>query len=128
MKREDNILYPELSYKISGLAFEVFKALGGEVKEIYYSNAFEELLKRDGIKYSRELYYPLKINGKIIGRNIFDFLIEDKVVVEVKRGYRNYYAACDQLFNYLKSSNLKLGIIIRFEKDGARIKRIPNLY
>ena len=57
----------------------------------------------------------------------FDFLVDNKIVVEMKAGDKNYRDACYQLFDYLKFANLKLGLIIRFTNNGARIKRIPNL-
>lgn len=123
----EKLIYKELSYKLAGLAFEIYASLGGELKEKIYANAYEELLKRECIKYKRELYYPVKINNKAIGKNFFDFIVEEKIVIEIKRGTKNYVLACRQLNDYLKSSKLKLGLI-RFTKDGARIKRIVNLY
>ncbi len=122
-----DLIYKELSYKLFGLAFEVYSTLGGELKEKVYANAYCELLKRDGISFSREVYAPVKINDKVVGKYYFDLLIEDKIVIELKKGNLNYLLACNQLSNYLKVSNLKLGLIIRFTKDGARVKRIVNL-
>lgn len=122
-----DLIYREICYKLFGLAFEIYKIIGGEQKEKVYSNAFAELLKRDGITFKRELYYPVKINGKVVGRNFFDFLVAGKIVIELKKGNLNYLQACNQLSDYLKLSGLKLGLIIRFTKDGAKIKRIVNL-
>jgi len=101
--------------------------LGGEHKESVYSNAFSELLKREKIPFEKEVYYPVKINEKVIGKNYFDFLVDKKVVIELKKGNLNYLQACRQLANYLKVGNLNLGLIIRFTKDGARVKRIVNI-
>lgn len=122
------VIFKELSFKIVGLAYETFNALGSGLKEKFYGNAFEQLLKDEKIVYQRELSYPIKIRDKIIGRSFFDFLIDDKVVVELKSGNNKYKEACVQLYEYLKTSNLKLGIIIRFTKDGVKFKRILNLY
>jgi GxxExxY protein len=122
-----DLIYKDLSYKLAGLAFEIYSTLGGELKEKVYGNAFEVLLLREKISFSRELYSPVKINDVVIGKNFFDFLIDGKIVVELKKGNLNYIQACNQLSNYLKSSNHKLGLIIRFTKDGARIKRIVNV-
>lgn len=124
----DDLIYKDLSYKLVGLTYEIFNKIGSELKEKIYGNAFEELLKREKLKFNREVYYPLKINDKVIGRNYFDFLVEDKIVIELKSGSQKYKEACNQLFEYLKSSNLKLGLIIRFTKDGVKVKRIPNLF
>lgn len=122
------LFYKDMSYKLTGIAFEIYKKLGGELREKTYSNAFEEILKREHISYERELYYPVKIEDKTVGQNYFDFLINDEIIIEIKRGEKNYFQACDQLFNYLKSSKLKLGLIFRFTRDGVKTKRVPNLY
>jgi len=120
------LLYKDLSYKINGIAFEIMNLIGSSHSEKIYADAFEELLKKYSISYQRELYYPVKVNGKLIAKRYFDFLIENKVVVELKSGIKNYQSACYQLFDYLKFSKLKLGLIIRFTNQGAKVKRIPN--
>jgi GxxExxY protein len=122
------LLYKELCYKITGIAFEIHNTLGSGLKEKIYADAFEEIRKDEKINYKREVYSPIKIRGKIVVKNYFDFTIEDKLVVELKSGSDKYKEVCNQLFQYLKSSNLKLGLIIRFTKDGVKTKRIPNLY
>jgi len=123
-----DLLYKELSYKIIGLAYEVYNTFGSGLREKIYGDALEELFKREGIKFSRELYQPLKIGEKVISKVYFDFLIDDKIVVELKSGSDRYKEACGQIYNYLRAKDLKLGLIIRFTKDGVKSKRIPNLY
>lgn len=121
------LLYKELSYKIVGLAYEIDNLIGYGQSEKIFCDCFEKLLIRDKIKYERELYYPIKINGELIAKKYFDFLIDDKIVVEFKIGDFLYKQACTQLFSYLKASDHKLGLIIRFTKNGVKIKRIPNI-
>lgn len=101
-----DLIHKDLSYKIIGIAFEVYNSLGSGLKEKDYGNAFEEILKAERIKYKREIYYPIKIRGKVIGKNYFDFLIEDKIILELKCGNSRYREACSQLFEYVKVSNL----------------------
>lgn len=119
------LIHKELSYKIIGIAFEVYNSLGSGLKEKMYGDAFEKILKDEKINFQREVYYPLKIRGEVIGKKFFDFLIEDKIVVELKRGNENYREACAQIFEYLKMSKLDLGLVIRFTKDDVKYKRIP---
>ncbi len=123
-----DLIYKELCYKLTGLAYEIDNTMGSGFEEKVYANAFEELLKREKIKYAREVYYPITINGKIIAKKFFDFLIEDKIVLELKCGENRYKNVCKQVFQYLKTSDLKLGLVVRFTKDGVLVKRIPNLY
>ncbi len=122
------LIYKELSYVINGLAYKIDNQIGYGQEEKIYADAFEELLKRENIAYEREKYYPVKIDEKIIARKFVDFIIDGKIVVEIKRGENLYKQACDQVFKYLKINNLKLGLVIRFTKNGVRIKRIPNFY
>ncbi|KKQ17793.1 MAG: hypothetical protein US30_C0001G0127, partial [Candidatus Moranbacteria bacterium GW2011_GWF2_36_839] len=65
--------------------------------------------------------------GKEIGYYIFDFLVFDKIVIELKS--KNYFSKrdIDQLYSYLKAMNLKLGILVYFTKECVRYKRIVNL-
>ncbi len=123
-----DLIFKELSYKISGLIFEVDNTIGYGHSEKIYGDALAEILEREEITYKRELYYPIIIEGKVIKKVYFDFVIEDKIIVELKVSDNKYKNACTQIFNYLKTSGLKLGIIYRFTKDGVRTKRIPNYY
>ena len=122
------LLYKDLSYKVTGLIFEIDNLIGYGQNEQTYGDAFEELLKTNRLKYEREIYFPIKIGEKVIKKEFFDFLIDDKIVIELKISDRNYKKACTQLFQYLKSSGKKLGLIFRFTSEGVRVKRIPNYY
>ncbi|HLC43526.1 MAG TPA: GxxExxY protein [Patescibacteria group bacterium] len=124
----EDFIYKELSFKLIGLAYEVYNCLGYGLKEKVYTDAFEKLLRKEGIEYRREYYYSLKVRDEIVGKRYFDFLIEGKLILEFKIGGDKYFDAYCQLLDYLKSTDLKLGIIVRFTKDGVKVKRIPNLY
>ena len=121
------LLFGELSYKITGLAYEIDNLIGFGHREKIYADAIEELFKRDKISYKREVYFPIKIGDKVIAKKFFDFIVEDKIVIEFKTGDYMYKESCSQIFSYLKASGLKLGLILRFTKNGVKIKRIPNL-
>lgn len=101
--------------------------VSARVKKIY-ADLFEEILKKKNISYEREKYLPLKIEGKTIIKKYVDFIIEGKIIIEIKQGEDNYRKVCRQLFEYLKANNLKLGLIIRFTKNGVKVKRIPCFY
>ena len=122
------LLYPELSYKIVGLIYQVNDEIGFGQKEKVYCDALEKLLQKHEIKYAREQYQPIKIDDEVIAKRFLDYVIDGKIVLEVKVGDHKYKEVCSQLFQYLKSSGLKLGLVARFTKDGAKIKRIPCFY
>jgi GxxExxY protein len=102
---QKDFLHPELSYQIIGFAFSIYNQLGFGHLEKTYCSAFEEHFKRANISYKRELYFPVKIFDKTIAKEFFDFLVEDKIILEIKVGTQNYRESCSQIFRYLKSSN-----------------------
>jgi GxxExxY protein len=126
-EKNPDIIYKDLSYKIIGIAYNIFNELGPGHKEKYYQNAFALAFKNENIKFQRETYTPLIFNNKVIGKYFLDFEIEEKIVLEIKRGERISRRDIEQLYTYLKSKNLKLGLLIRFTEQGAIAKRIVNL-
>ncbi|MGC9048739.1 MAG: GxxExxY protein [Patescibacteria group bacterium] len=79
-----NLVYPDLSYKINGILFAVHNELGRFCNEKQYADAIEGYCKKIGIKYEREKILPPSFIGELKGRNKIDFLIEDKIILEVK--------------------------------------------
>jgi len=120
------IIYKELSYEIVGVLFEVFNDLGYGHKESYYEKAVARGFDYRSIKYRRQVPFKLNFKGKEIGRYYLDFLIDGKIVLEIKRG--NYFGKknIEQVFNYLKVTNLKLAILANFTPNGIKFIRIVN--
>lgn len=127
MDKNQNIIYKDLSYKIIGSAYNVFNELGAGHKEQYYQKALALEFKKEKINFKNELYAPLIYHDKKIGKYFLDFLVENKIVIEIKRGERISRRDINQLYSYLKSTNLKLGLIIRFTLKGVVVKRIVNI-
>ena len=126
LHRED-LVYPELSYAIVGCAYEVFNELGPGHAEKNYQKAFAYIFTEKKIPFKEQVYYPLTFKGKVIGRNFLDFLVDDKVIVELKKNGAFSKTNIDQVLNYLKVSNLKLAILLNFTSDGIKFKRIVNI-
>jgi len=126
MIQKQDLIYPELSYKLVGLAYNVFNELGHRHLEKIYQKAYAKELKEAGIIFKEQASYQVIYKEEIIGNNFLDFLIEEKVIIELKRSdfYSKKYI--DQVSNYIKVSNLKLAILINFTSNGVRIKRIVN--
>jgi GxxExxY protein len=125
LERKD-ILYPDLSYKIIGCAYDVFNSIGGGHKEIVYQKAMSIALRKVGLNYSEQLYYPVKYNDEVVGKNFFDFCIEEKIVIELKSSQRFTKSHYDQVLNYLNVSNLKLALLVSFGNEEVRCKRVVN--
>jgi len=121
------VVYKELSYEVVGAIFEVFKELGYGFKERYYEDAIAKEFSNKGIRFKRQIPYKLIYKGEIIVNYRFDFLIEDKIIIELKRG--NYFSRNNitQTLQYLKTANLKLAILVNITSKGAKFKRILNI-
>ena len=126
LRRED-IIYPELSYEIIGALFEVYRELGSGYREKYYQNAVAIQLKKQKIKFQEQLFVPLYFKNEKIGNLFMDFLIENKIVLELKKDEKFSSKHIEQVYSYLKAKKIKLGIIANFAKDGVKYKRILNL-
>ena len=122
----NEIIYPELSYKIVGILFEIHRELGPRYQEKYYSRAVALGFERAGLRFERELKVNLIYNNQIIGKYYLDFLVEDKIVVELKTvgGFSN--SDIKQILGYLYAKNLRLGILVNFRSDSLEYKRILN--
>lgn len=120
------LIYHDTTFKINGALFSVQNELGRYRNEQQYSDAIEQKLKKAGLSYKREYAIPVSFDGEAPGRSRVDFLIEDKIILEVKAKdfvtKEDYY----QIRRYLDSAQLKLGLLVNFRNKSLRIKRILN--
>jgi len=124
--KRDDVLYPELSYKIYGLCFEAQNELGRYLNEKQFCDYMESLLKRESIGYAREKPLPKSFEGERANRNIPDFVIEDLIIFDAK--CKLYITRQDyfQMQRYLNSYNKKLGIIVNFRERRINPRRVLN--
>ena len=125
LKRND-LLYPELSFQIIGCAFEVHNELGFGFKENIYQKALALSLKEKKLTFKEQAHYQIKFKDQVIANRYFDFIVDEKIVVEIKKDDKFSKANIDQTIEYLKASNLKLAILINFGKEGVVYKRLIN--
>lgn len=118
-----DVMYPELSYSICGLCFTVHNDLGRFRSESQYCDALEELLKTNNLKYLREKIMPPSFKGEG-NRNIPDFIIEDKIVLDLKAKRLVTKDDYFQMKRYLFSSKYKLGVIVNFRQKYLTPKRV----
>lgn len=76
--------------------------------------------------YTNQEYYPVKYKGAVVGKNFFDFYIDEKIVVEIKSATHFSKSNYDQVLNYLNVSKVKLALLISFGTSEVRCKRIVN--
>ncbi len=123
----DDIIYPELSYQIVGILFSVFNSLGYGYKEKYYQKAIANELEIAKLTFKEQVPFAISFHDKIIGRHFLDFLIDNKVILEIKQGDRLSRKDIIQVTGYLKTTGLKLAILARFSRKGLIFKRIVNI-
>lgn len=126
MVNKINLIYPDISYKIIGNAFDVYNSIGSGHSEINYQRGLKEAFLKNNLNFTEHPNFPLKYNNKVVGRKIFDFLVENKIVVEIKKGDRFSKTNIDQVLDYLKTRKLQLAILINFGQNGVQFKRIVN--
>ncbi|HVF69132.1 MAG TPA: GxxExxY protein [Xanthomonadales bacterium] len=121
-----NLVYPELSFKLVGILFEVHNELGNRYQEKYYQRAVEIAFKKQKIPYKKELEVSLTFDNESIGKYFLDFLIDDKIVLELKVKPILTKTDYKQVRAYLNSSKLKLGILANFYGNSLEYERILN--
>lgn len=126
MSRQSTLIYPELSYKIVGLLYGVYNDLGFGYQEKYYQRAFAQALRDSGINFRKEQPYPITYKKGPIGRYFIDFVVEDKVAVEIKIAKTVYDRHLAQLLAYLKHAGLPLGLLAVFSDNDVVVKRVAN--
>ena len=109
-----------------GILFEVYNELGYGYKEKFYEKALTIALNEQKIKFKTQVPFDLKFKEKIIGRNYLDFLIEDKIVLEIKKGKHFSKGNLDQVKQYLRITNMQLAILANFTPDGIKYIRVLN--
>ncbi len=126
IKLED-LIYKEESYKIVGILFEVHKNLGKGFSEIVYKDAIEFELKENNIEFEREKEYAVKYKNSFLKHKFYaDFVIDDKIILEIKTVDCFNASHYNQCLNYLKISNNMLAILANFNLISLEYKRIVN--
>ena len=113
-----------ITQRIIKCAIEVHKQLGPGLLENMYENALTVEFELEGLSYKQQLGIPVIYKGRSLGEYRLDLLVEDKVIVEVKRVPRFDPAFEAQLLTYLRLTKQRVGLLINFNtrlvKDGIK--------
>jgi GxxExxY protein len=120
MEGVSKIIYPELSYQITGVLFEVHNELGRYAREKQYGDKIEEKFKINKMPYLRE--YVVSKTG-----NRLDFLVAQKIILEAKAKdiitREDYF----QLQRYLQALDIKLGLLVNFRSRYLKPIRVVKI-
>lgn len=121
---DSKLIYADLTYKVRGAIFNVYNSLGHGHKEEVYQKALAKELKEEEISYKREEKLPVKYKNEIVGSYRPDFVIEDKVIIELKAVEFMPKSYEEQLIHYLKTTGFSLGLLVNFGRPKLEIKRL----
>ena len=122
-KRGDMLYYKELTGRILRALVEVHRNLGpGHYEEVYQrASSYEFALQR--LKFQEQLLVRIKYKGKVAKDLRLDFMVEDKVVVELKAKKELNNMDKAQVLAYLRATGKKVGLLVNFGKEKIEIKR-----
>jgi len=118
--------YKELTGKIIGAAMEVHSTLGCGFLEIVYEEALVVEFRLQGIEFKRQKPLDVFYKGNKVKQFICDFLIAGSVLVELKAIKELTAIETAQVLNYLKATNLRLGLLLNFGSSSLQYKRVIN--
>lgn len=122
--RRADLIEPQLSYEIVGVLFDVFEELGAGRKESLYERAVRVGFEQRKISFKEQIRTDVYFHEVKIGIRIFDFLVADRIVLELKASGHFRQRDYEQVKQYLITANLPLAILARFGVDGVVFKRV----
>ena len=121
------LIYSEETYRLIGLAMQVHRELGCGFLEPVYQEAFEMLLKINGVPYEREKLLPIYFMGERLKKEYYaDFVCYGKIIVEFKAVSELSAVHDAQVMNYLKATRFKLGLLFNFGQNSLVHRRFAN--
>ena len=116
----------ELTERIIGCAFTVSNSLGCGFLEKVYENALAHELRKAGLQVEQQARLSVCYDGVVVGEYVADMLLNDQLLIEVKAAKSLDDIHLAQCMNYLKTSGLKLCLLINFGVPKVAIRRVVN--
>lgn len=118
--------YNEITEKIIGAAMKVHRTLGNGFQEVIYQRALEIELQEADVNFAREVSMPVYHKGRPISERRVDFLIDNKISVELKAINTLEPVHFAQARNYLEAYHIEIGLLINFGSISLQFKRLQN--
>jgi len=113
----------ELTFKLRGCVYEVFRVLGAGFLEQVYQQALLQELEAQGLRAESQRALEVSYKGRSVGVYLADVLVEDRIVLELKAAQSLTKAHEAQILNYLKASGKRVGLLVNFAHPKAEIRR-----
>lgn len=120
-----DIIFPEESYKIIGICMEIHRILGKGLSEVVYKDALEYEFNHNKVSYCREKKYDVIYKDVILNHSfVADFVVYDKIILEVKAIEKLIDTHKKQTLNYLGITKKNLGLLVNFGEPSLKYERI----
>ncbi|MGB7874306.1 MAG: GxxExxY protein [Anaerolineales bacterium] len=118
------LLYKKLTYSVIGAAMEVHRQLGSGFLEAVYQKALAHEIRKQTIPFEEQVHLPITYKGELIGDYIADFVVDSKLIVEIKAVSRLNSAHQAQAMCYLAATGLRLALLLNFGAGSLEHRRV----
>ena len=122
----EKLRYQEFTSRIIGAAMRVHNELGSGFQEVVYQRALVIEFESASIPYAREVAVPIHFKGHVIGERRVDFLILNKICVEIKAISRLETLQLAQAKNYIEAFKMDVGLLLNFGAASLEFKRVER--
>jgi GxxExxY protein len=122
--KTQNYKYADLTGKIIGCAMKVHNTLGNGFQEVIYQRCLALEMEKQGLQFQREMEMPIYYESVEVGQRRVDFLVEGKIMVELKAITELEKVHIAQALNYLEAFQLEIGLLINFGGIRLAFKRL----
>ncbi|MBK8043897.1 MAG: GxxExxY protein [Haliscomenobacter sp.] len=116
----------DITYKINGCAMKVHRTLGNGFQEVIYQRCLAIELERAGLSFVRELEHDIFYEGFHVGTRRADFVVEERVIVELKALINLEDVHLAQAKNYVVAYDKPIGLLINFGSTSLQFKKVFN--
>jgi GxxExxY protein len=121
-----NYMYADVTEKIIGAAMRIHRYLGNGFQEVIYQRCLEIELKNLGLNFEREKNQNIFYEGLAVGTRRVDFLVEEKILIELKAITQLEKVHLAQAINYIEAFELEVGLLINFGATSLQFRRLQN--
>jgi len=116
----------DITYKINGCAMKVHKTLGNGFQEVIYQRCLAIELKKAGLEFAREQEQNIYYEDECVGTRRADFVVENKIIVELKAVINLEDVHLAQAKNYVVAYDFPVGLLINFGATSLQFKKVFN--
>jgi GxxExxY protein len=116
--------HEDITYRAIGAAMAVHRRLGPGHKEVMYQRALEAEFEKVGLAFEAQKNLEVYDEERLIGYYIPDFIVEGKVIVEIKAFATVHVKYLGQVITYLNHTGLPIGLLINFGERNLRHRRV----